>query len=459
MGIKTRKVILRILTVLLIIITVVLAVRAFLNYAMGRKLESALRRAKAEGVPISSRELIPTCSELDNGAPLWKAAEALFIMPKGQERVSAVKAVESLFDGFPIDALPQSAAAAWIAKNRRALWLILEASSMKCFRFNGPEEPLPKNPGTLLFSRNYPDPTKLLQAARLIALDCLIKAQSGDPDGALEECRRGIRFFTRLLDSDYNFLMTTLVTTHCRKILTASFNRIAQGRDLETPMLSDWIKELDEVEWRKIYFRGLRAEGVFSLEWGLATVAGNRETLEGQFRLTRECSRFHYWLIRPLLKFQVLGNLEVARSLDRLYPLPYFRQKAYFEKQGTKLDNLPWYRRPLGQWMPNYQFAFLKETALEAMMLATKSGLACKIYKNSHGRYPESLEALVPGILNTVPIDPFTEKPLVYRLTSDEVLIYSLGSNERDDGGQGNFNISRLVMEKDDDWAWREKIR
>jgi hypothetical protein len=102
----------------------------------------------------------------------------------------------------------------------------------------------------------------------------------------------------------------------------------------------------------------------------------------------------------------------------------------------------------------------MKEATLEAMMLATKSGLACKVYRNKYGRYPDSLEALVPEFLNEIPIDPFNEKPLVYRVTGDEVLIYSLGSNEKDDGGRGGiFNITQLVMEKDDDWAWREKIR
>ena len=451
MGIRTRKTVLRILTGLLVVITVALAVRAVFNYSLGRKLDAAIKQAKADGIPVSNRDLAPACSEQDNGAPLWKAAEALLAMPKGPERVSAIRGVESLFDGSPLDALPQSPAAAWIAKNQRALWLIVEASSMKCFRFNSPR--------TLLLNRNYPDPTKLLQAARLIALDCAIKAESGDVNGALDECRRGIRFFTGLLDSDYNFLLMTMVTMHCRKLLTASFNRIAQGRDLETSVLSEWIERLDEDEWRKHYFSGIKGEGVFSLEWGLANVAGVRETLEGQDKLMKGYSRFRNWLIRPLLKFQVIGNLEVSRRLDRLRHLSYHRQMAYFEAQGPKGGALPWYRKPLGQWLPDFRYVFMKEAALEAMMLATKSGLACKVYKNKYGRYPDSLDALVPGILDAVPIDPFTGKPLVYKLTADEVLIYSFGSNETDDGGRQRSETGQLVMEKDDDWAWREKIR
>jgi len=35
-------------------------------------------------------------------------------------------------------------------------------------------------------------------------------------------------------------------------------------------------------------------------------------------------------------------------------------------------------------------------------------------------------------------------------------VVYSLGTNEKDDGGRSTFDVSRLVMFKDDDLAWRE---
>jgi hypothetical protein len=93
---------------------------------------------------------------------------------------------------------------------------------------------------------------------------------------------------------------------------------------------------------------------------------------------------------------------------------------------------------------------------LEATILASRTGLACRLYKNRTGQYPENLEALVPGILKDVPVDPFTGKPLIYRREGEGFIVYSLGSNERDDGGRSTYNITQLVMKEDDDWAWRE---
>jgi uncharacterized protein YfaT (DUF1175 family) len=56
-------------------------------------------------------------------------------------------------------------------------------------------------------------------------------------------------------------------------------------------------------------------------------------------------------------------------------------------------------------------------------------------------------------------LDPFTGKPLVFRIDKNGLLVYSLGSNEKDDGGRGTYSITQLVTPKDDDWAWRDSIR
>jgi hypothetical protein len=46
--------------------------------------------------------------------------------------------------------------------------------------------------------------------------------------------------------------------------------------------------------------------------------------------------------------------------------------------------------------------------------------------------------------LKKEPVYPFTGK--------------SFGSNEKDDEGRGTFQVTKLVMDKDNDWPWREKI-
>lgn len=78
---------------------------------------------------------------------------------------------------------------------------------------------------------------------------------------------------------------------------------------------------------------------------------------------------------------------------------------------------------------------FRSETAKNTMLAAH---LACLEFAKVHSRPPNSLEELVPDYFASVPVDPFTpdESPLQYRLTEDGFLVYSVGPNGVDDGGQ-----------------------
>ncbi len=100
--------------------------------------------------------------------------------------------------------------------------------------------------------------------------------------------------------------------------------------------------------------------------------------------------------------------------------------------------------------------AFMKTAKAEAIALASRAGLACRLYKSRTGHYP-ALDELVPELLTEVPVDPFTGNPLVYRREGEGFIVYSLGSNQKDDGGRSTYMITQLVMPADDDWSWKEE--
>lgn len=62
--------------------------------------------------------------------------------------------------------------------------------------------------------------------------------------------------------------------------------------------------------------------------------------------------------------------------------------------------------------------------------------LALQWHRLEHGRNPATLDALVPKYLPAVPQDPFSGKVLVYRLTPQGCLLYSVGPDGKDDGGK-----------------------
>ncbi len=73
----------------------------------------------------------------------------------------------------------------------------------------------------------------------------------------------------------------------------------------------------------------------------------------------------------------------------------------------------------------------------KADVQATLAIIAMLRYKQETGGYPEDLEQLIAdAYLKELPMDPYTDKPLVYRRTGDNFILYSFGRNFKDDGGK-----------------------
>jgi len=57
-------------------------------------------------------------------------------------------------------------------------------------------------------------------------------------------------------------------------------------------------------------------------------------------------------------------------------------------------------------------------------------------YRLDHGSLPEKLDVLVPAYLDEIPADPFDGKPLRLVHKDDQWIVYSIGPDGKDDGGQ-----------------------
>lgn len=447
MAAKAKRIVIRIVVVLIIVVTSVLLLRAVFNYTTGKTLEKYLAKARGEGIPLTMEDIAPRCVDPDNGALLWKAAEALFILPDVKDRKLAADAVNGFYDGKSLDADARKTLGPLCEKNRRVFQLVVEAAARPCFKYGD----WTKGP----WSVEMINALKTIQVTRLLGIDSVLQADAGQVEAGLEECRNGMHFVQKLMDEP--LLINNLVALAEMKILLACFDQIVSGREIDPVTLAAWMKEMDVKSWRERYVRWIPTERAVGLDWGLRTISGKPGDLSSALHVLdneKGIDRFFYWLIRPHLRSQLIWVHERYGDIERRAGETYYKQIEFLEKERL----VPWYYKATEVLLPAFSSAFLKEATLEAMMLATKAGLACKIYRNKTGHYPETLEALVPDMLPEVPIDPFTGKPFVFRIQNGELLIYSLGSNQKDDGGRMG-PITQMVMEKDDDWTWREKIK
>jgi hypothetical protein len=147
---------------------------------------------------------------------------------------------------------------------------------------------------------------------------------------------------------------------------------------------------------------------------------------------------------KPLEGFDLTNNTvaprkfeETTREVDK-----FFRHMSPFNSPYKLLAAIA---------IPNFTKA--EQTTAHNQTLVNEAQIVCALerYRLAHGEYPETLDALVPQFIEKLPHDIIGGAPLIYRPTADgKFLLYSVGWNERDDGGQsGGTDFTRS------DWVWK----
>jgi len=112
--------------------------------------------------------------------------------------------------------------------------------------------------------------------------------------------------------------------------------------------------------------------------------------------------------------------------------------------------------------------AVKKFAAIQVSIDLARVACALERYRLAHGEYPETLDALAPQFIGKLPHDIINGQPLHYRLTDDppsqssgaaggKFILYSVGWNETDDGGQIVFakGSVKVVDREKGDWVWQ----
>jgi hypothetical protein len=439
-----RKILGRTGLVLVALVAALLVVRAALNYTTGKKLEKFLAEAKAKGLAMSFADLGPACPGQTNAQPLWKAAAVLHGGKFGPTK-NLNSELANLFEARPLVERSRSLIRTAIDKNRRSIDLLLEAAGFPCFR-----ETARRDFSDAVLVNDEPIAT--LHLIRLLGFEALFRAEGGDVRGGLIEWTQGFRF-VRLPMQESEILTDLLAISNARSLLLF-LNRIIDGRAVDGKDLAALLNELDVETWRAAVAGSWKGERVFRIETGRNFLRGRLDTLwNGQGR------RFLLWLARPWVRTGLMRQYSAFDEIESMFGEPYYKSRPRMNAYDDRQEHRHWYERLPDDGISKISVVGLKEASLEALMETARIGLAARIYFAREKHFPAAVADLVPGILPQEPLDPFTGKPFVFRVDKDGLLVYSLGSNEKDDGGRGTFLISQLVTPKDDDWAWRDTIR
>jgi len=115
---------------------------------------------------------------------------------------------------------------------------------------------------------------------------------------------------------------------------------------------------------------------------------------------------------------------------------PYEREIVSGSNMMEFLSTLPKYRYFLVHSPPDFRDRADAVHQIGEEYEATMTIIALKRWQSEKGEYPENLEELTEECyLKQLPMDPYSDKPLVYRRENGDFRLYSVGQNLKDDGG------------------------
>jgi hypothetical protein len=286
--------------------------------------------------------------------------------------------------------------------------------------------------------------------AILLAYDALSRAQEQDVEGALISCRAILNTTRALGDEPLPYSMAQRMLL--RHLALEKLERtLAQGQPSEASLAAAQ-RLLEEEAGQPLFLIAARGAR------GMQDVA--MEALQ-----RGEVSINHLWILLGIGKTPFASGWD--EMLMRTQSVKTARAALLrFNNEMVQIAKRPAEeQRPLLQQLARTQSQLprlVRDTPSEAFDVATLSHLslawlrtaiamvAVERYRLAQHRWPEALTDLVPVYLAAVPTDPYDGAPVRFRRFTEGVVVYSVGEDSQDDGG----NIA-LTGKPGTDTGWR----
>ena len=380
------------------------------------RLRTALRsgnlREIKEANDALGAELTPACPEETNGAPLYlKAFEKVTQIYREASLAEALAEVKVASRKRPLQltADEQVLLRGYVEKNREAIELLKEASHRPNNVFlPGVEEGLDLSSARLQLITGFCGASRLLDVAAnvsegpertelALAAGRLAAASSSDPS-----------------------LVSQLVSRISQEIGVSILQETLASFPEESLLEICSSPGLDEIHAsfeRALYGEAYRATA---------------ELLKDSPRLNGKDLQS---LKHPEAALDLAYFADTVGECAALLQRPYFEVRDQLQSlQMERVTGAPAYAELSKALLPGIIAAASYQAVNEGQAGTVQLAAALNLYQQRNGAYPSSLEDL-RGVLPVLPIDPCSGKSFLYRREGAGFVVYSVGVNGMDDGG------------------------
>jgi hypothetical protein len=377
---------------------------------------------------------------------------------------------------FPVPTRPQSPAAdvlLALSKYDSAIEELREASRLPQSRF--PLNYDSESPSAILL----PHLAALKRCSLALQLRSLAELQNGRPDKALADVRLGLQLTDKIRTEP--FLISHLVRIAILQImLQPLWEGLAEHR-WSAEQLAALDADLAGLDFLADYQLSMRGE--------LGCQSGEMDRLRRHPERIRDLGGLGNGEERA----NATGYLLPDKFIARLVPAGWLYQNQFRCARMMVEHYIPMADMSQGVFSPAQARRSVAAVAaevktatpfnvLERLMLPSLGGLVKKFaygqtavdlartaialerYRLAHGGFPESLDALVPQFIAKLPQDIINGQPLHYRrdppspgsgAAGGQFVLYSIGWNETDDGGEVGLTKNGNLDINTGDWVWR----
>jgi len=428
----------------------------FSNLVIDVRLKEAIKEYKKKGIKTDLEEIVPPfISDEKNGAIVYNEIFKIIeeVEKKNKEEIEfvpyqSVKRLEELKE----EELKKGKRIIESNEFKNVFNLLEKAVNMPC-RFNIEYE---KGPEVLLSHLS-----RLRNLSRYTRAKIYFCLKDKKYDEAFKFAKIGLKIGDSIKDEP--FLISQLVRFAIDETVMMSTNSIFNVKEIK--ISEDQYREIlsisngKEIDISKALSKALNGELVIIGK--LVFLGGYPRDLFFCLSTGLKCNKFYKIINAISMPFAKNDYIFYSRYFSNLIEVskkPYYSVRKELEKM--KESNLKIYNSRFVSikhiysaiLTPALESSIIQKARYSAYLDSFKIAIGLKIYKQRYGKYPEKLDLLVPEILPSLPVDPFTGNKFIYKCEKDGFLVYSLGENGKDDGGIYDCRT------KKDDIGWKIEI-
>jgi D-alanyl-D-alanine dipeptidase len=411
----------------------------------------------------------PVADESQNAAPLYEKAVQLFGESRDYNDIKQI--VGKKYD----EVTPQEKERLekWIAGNREIFDLAIEGSARPYYW----QAYYVNNPNQGMLGILMPSLAEFRNIARLLTWRAQLSAQQGRYEDSFNDLTACYRFGRHLRQGNIT-LVEQLVGIAIEALSVQAIRNILGSYEIDTAILAALQQDMEQAIAGENFAVNFAAEKLFIYDEIQRTFTD--DSLIGGHLCLRGFSRLLALTVSgshsstdvmlgilpniPYILFIHPNRKETKYMIERHYdfmekvalksPAQVREERIDIDEESMKIirGNLL-----LEMLSPAFNKVIEISNRIKMDVQATITVIALQRYKNQKGQYPESLDELVTtGFLKELPIDPWSDKPLVYRRTETGFTLYGIGINFIDDGGKmGLDNSGRPTLwQRNGDWVF-----